>query len=75
MKFEIEIASVPDREGWVVEIWNERVMVAEVVQRANDSRTIEFFVPSNQSSLILDFTSLRDAIEQISKYLSRDVIS
>lgn len=42
-KFKIELASVPDRENLVAEIWYNEILVAEINQEA-ENLEIEFYL-------------------------------
>lgn len=61
-KFRIQIASVPDRENLVAEIWNENLMIAEI----NDERgelEIEIY-PDQSEKLIFDCQEFIDVLER-----------
>lgn len=57
-KIRIEIASVPDRENLVAEIWFNESLIAEINQEQNDLK-IEFYASKNQS---LPFDELLEAL-------------
>lgn len=48
-KFIIDIASVPDRDSVVAEIWIGNEMMAEISQVKNESSTIEIYPKVNGS--------------------------
>ncbi|CAL2083227.1 hypothetical protein [Tenacibaculum sp. 190524A05c] len=50
----IEIASVPDREYLVAEIWDDNILIAEVNQEKLDL-TIEFYFNKDKIKLEYDY--------------------
>lgn len=64
MKFVIEIASVPDREDLVAEIWWGDAMVAELSRDANGDTTIEIFSSEPYATWQFDLTSWLAALEE-----------
>jgi hypothetical protein len=43
MRLTVEIASVPDREALVAEIWDNDRMIAEINRERDDQLTLEFY--------------------------------
>lgn len=60
MKYTIEIASVPDKENLVAEIWIDGTMIAEISQ--DGVAQVEFLCGENQS-LVVDFALLIEALQ------------
>lgn len=59
-KFRIQIASVPDRENLVAEVWHEDIMVAEINQE-RDQLEIELY-PLKR--LLFDYQEFIDVLER-----------
>lgn len=53
-KFKIEIASVPDRENLVAEIWHDEILVAEINQES-EKLEIEFYLNEKTAFELDDF--------------------
>lgn len=53
-KFKIEIASVPDRENLVTEIWHDEILVAEINQES-EKLEIEFYLNEKTAFELDDF--------------------
>lgn len=69
MGFTVEIASVPDRDSWVAEIWDGELMVAEISRKSNGSPVVSFYSPENSEIYEWDlhslFQSLNEACEKL----------
>lgn len=57
MSFSIEIASVPDRDDVVAEIWWGDAMVAELHRGASGEVEIEIYPPESRGSWSFDLPS------------------
>jgi hypothetical protein len=67
-KFKIEIASVPDRENLVAEIWHNEILVAEISQE-NENMEIEFYQSGKIKFGLDDFL---DILESAKKELKEE---
>lgn len=64
MSFTVEIASVPDRDDLVAEIWQQDEMVAEI-QRAPDGRfLLELYPCRNQKPWSFDLQDWMTALSE-----------
>lgn len=62
MKFTIEIASLPDREGLVAEIWQGDAMVAELHHGTAENVEIEIYAPDSRTTWSFDFAIWVDVL-------------
>ncbi|MBD3842883.1 MAG: hypothetical protein IE909_13565 [Campylobacterales bacterium] len=58
-KLRVEIASPPDREELVAEIWNGNQMIAEINQESGD---LELEVYTTENSVLFDYESFLIAL-------------
>lgn len=69
MSLKVEIASVPDRDDLVAEIWQEDEMVAEI-QRTPDGRfVLELYPSPNQRPWSFDFEYWMAALSEAQRRL------
>lgn len=73
MNLTVEIASVPDRESWVAEIWDGDIMIAEIARDSGGIPSIEFYHRDGTPSLIVNLETLCQAIGEAVKKLGIDV--
>lgn len=57
IKYKIEIASVPDKENLVAEIWCDELLIAEINQE-NEELEIELFIDEKKSFELNEFLEL-----------------
>ncbi len=70
MSLTIEIASVPDRDDVVAEIWQDNNMVAEM-RRAIDGRfTLEIYANQGHNSWVFDLQEWLAALAEARKRLA-----
>jgi hypothetical protein len=58
------IASVPDREHVVVEIWRANVQIAEVSRTSDGDRLEIYFLDAEDGRLVLDLPEFMESLEQ-----------
>lgn len=64
----IEIASVPDREKLVAEVWNNSDMIAEINQESDELEVIIF--PNNENTLSFSLDSFLEVLKNAKKKLT-----
>jgi len=69
-KFEIILASVPDREDLVAEIWHEGDLIAEV-NKEKGYLELEFFSQSLSNKLIFKMDELCDVLIKVKNKLNQ----
>ena len=70
MSFVVEIASVPDRETLVAEIWLNDVMVAEVTSDDIGGFKVEIYPNPNDTSWSFDLEAFTGALKLAKERLS-----
>lgn len=70
MSFVVEVASVPDRETVVAEIWFGDTMVAEVVGNEASNFRIEIYPNPNGAPWSFDLEAFADALKLAKERLS-----
>jgi hypothetical protein len=65
------IASVPDREHVVVEIWRENVQIAEASRTSDGDRLEIYFLDAEDGRLVLDLPEFMESLEQAEAELRR----
>ena len=68
MTIEIVIASLPDREKVVAELWIEDKQIAEI-SNENDELIVEIYSTTGQDSVMIPFKDLVQALEEAKKSL------
>lgn len=69
MKYTVEIASVPDREDAVAEIWLGDEMIAELARESSSKVVLEIYPNPNGCPWKLDFAEFLAAMEDAKKEL------
>jgi hypothetical protein len=69
MNFTIEIASVPDRDDIVAEIWWGDVMVAELHRGASGAAEIEIYPAESQASWSFDLANWLSVLAEAQRKL------
>lgn len=69
MTIKIQIASVPDREKVVAELWVGDTQIAEV-SNENDEMRVEFYSASAPNQLTLQLDELSRALEKAKRNLA-----
>ena len=69
MSFTIEIASVPDRDHLVAEIWFDDSMIAELYRADDKGLTIEIYPSTSHGALNFDLKEWLGAIEEAARRL------
>lgn len=69
MKYTIDVASSPDREKLVAEIWHGDQLIAEINQEKK-TLELEIYVPDNRQSLVLDYDAFIEALTTGKKKLT-----
>lgn len=64
MQYSIEIASVPDRESWVAEIWDGPVMVGEIWRNADGVPNLDVYAKDGQNFSTLNLDSFLSAVAE-----------
>jgi hypothetical protein len=70
MKFRVEIASVPDRDEVVAEIWSDDDMVAEVYRASVGGFLLEIYGTESGDPWSFDLNSWVAALEQAKRSLA-----
>lgn len=65
MSLTVEIASVPDRDHWVGEIWDGPNMIVEIARREDGTPTIEIYPRRDAKSVKLDFAEFYSSLLEI----------
>ncbi len=69
MSLTVEVASVPDRDHWVGEIWDGPNMVAEIARREDGTTTIEIYPGRDVNSVKLDFAEFCSSLLEVNSKL------
>ena len=64
MTLSIELVTYPDRNDWVVEIWDEQELIAEVTNEGGENPFIEVFSSKNKYSRIVRAEEFLDALTE-----------
>lgn len=63
-KFTIEVASVPDRDSWIAEIWNGEDLIAEISRDDEGVPLLELYVPQGSSVVRVDMREFLGALAE-----------
>ncbi|WP_153066206.1 MULTISPECIES: hypothetical protein [Xanthomonas] len=70
MKITVEIASVADRDGLVVELWRNNYLLAEVSKCENrEEYVLEIYPPAGGEKIIFDLDAFSSALNKAKKIL------
>lgn len=64
MTLKIEFVTYADREDWVVEIWGESELVAEITKEEPGSPIIEFYASKGANSCRVNLDDLRKVLDE-----------
>jgi hypothetical protein len=69
MSFTVELASTPDRESVVAEIWCDDVMVAELHRSKSGELQLDIYAEKSSTPLSLDLKSWLAAVAEAQRRL------
>ncbi|MEA5125961.1 hypothetical protein [Xanthomonas floridensis] len=72
MNITIEIASVPDRDGLVVELWRNNYLLGEVSKREDrEECVLEIYPAINGEKIMFDLDIFISALDKAKKILNK----